>query len=50
MFCADAAQASVSVNGQPLVGKVVQRDFADTRKSTAFLAFSESWMLTVKDG
>ena len=46
----DATQASVSVNGQPLAGKVVQRDFADTRKSTAFLAFSESWMLAVKDG
>jgi hypothetical protein len=41
----DAADASVTLNGQPLRGKVVQRDFADTRKSTAFLAFSESWML-----
>lgn len=40
----DAAQAGVTVNGKPLAGKVVERDFADTRKSTAFLAFSESWM------
>lgn len=40
----DAPAASVTVNGQPLRGKVVQRDFADTKKSTAFLAFSESWM------
>lgn len=40
----DAADASVTVNGRPLRGRVVQRDFADTRKSTAFLAFSESWM------
>jgi len=27
-----------------LKGKVMQRDFADTKKPTAFLAFSESWM------
>jgi hypothetical protein len=40
----DAAEASVTVNGKPLRGKLMQRDFADTRKSTAFLAFSESWM------
>jgi hypothetical protein len=40
----DAADASVTINGRPLRGKVVQRDFADTKKSTAFLAFSESWM------
>ena len=37
-------QHSVTINGRPLSGKVVQRDFAGTRKSTAFLAFSESWM------
>ena len=40
----DAADGSVTINGRPLEGKVVQRDFAGTRKSTAFLAFSESWM------
>jgi hypothetical protein len=40
----DAKDASVTVNGRPLAGRVVQRDFAGTRKSTAFLAFSESWM------
>ncbi|MGY8631893.1 hypothetical protein RAD15_05265 [Bradyrhizobium sp. 14AA] len=40
----DAAEGSVTINGRPLSGKVVQRDFAGTRKSTAFLAFSESWM------
>jgi hypothetical protein len=40
----DAQEASVTVNGRPLRGRVVQRDFADTKKSTAFLAFSESWM------
>ena len=42
----DANAAQVTVNGQPLRGHVVQRDFADTKKSTAFLAFSESWMRT----
>ncbi|MDA9426312.1 MULTISPECIES: hypothetical protein [Bradyrhizobium] len=40
----DAAGGSVTINGRPLAGKVMQRDFAGTRKSTAFLAFSESWM------
>lgn len=40
----DSPDASVTVNGRPLKGKVVQRDFADTKKPTAFLAFSESWM------
>lgn len=40
----DAGDGSVTINGRPLAGKVVQRDFAGTRKSTAFLAFSESWM------
>ncbi len=40
----DASDALVTVNGHPLKGKVVERDFANTKKSTAFLAFSESWM------
>jgi hypothetical protein len=40
----DAGDGLVTINGRPLTGKVVQRDFAGTRKSTAFLAFSESWM------
>lgn len=40
----DSAQASVTVNRRLLRGNVVQRDFADTKKPTAFLAFSESWM------
>ena len=42
----DSLQAGVTVNGVPLRGKVVERDFADTKKSTAFLAFAESWMST----
>ncbi|TQF27572.1 hypothetical protein UNPF46_30025 [Bradyrhizobium sp. UNPF46] len=40
----DAGEGLITINGRPLAGKVVQRDFAGTRKSTAFLAFSESWM------
>ena len=40
----DASDAFVTVNGQRLKGNVVKRDFANTKKSTAFLAFSESWM------
>ena len=40
----DAASADVTINGKPLRGHVVERDFADTRKSTAFLAFSETWI------
>lgn len=40
----DAGDGAVTINGRSLAGRVVQRDFAGTRKSTAFLAFSESWM------
>ena len=40
----DSADAGVTVNGTPLRGKVMVRDFADTKKPTAFLAFAESWM------
>lgn len=43
----DAPDAAVTVNGRPLRGRVAERDFAGTRKSTAFLAFSESWIRTV---
>ena len=42
----DSPEASIVLNGETLPGKVVERDFADTKKSTAFLAFSESWMRT----
>lgn len=40
----DSLEAGVTVNGTPLRGKGMERDFAETRKPTAFLAFSESWM------
>ena len=42
----DADAASIEVNGRALNGGIVERDFAGTRKSTAFLAFSETWMRT----
>jgi len=42
----DANAASIEVNGRVLNGGIVERDFAGTRKSTAFLAFSETWMRT----
>ena len=42
----DANAASIEVNGRVLNGGIVERDFAGTRKSTAFLAFSEIWMRT----
>ncbi|MGH2343288.1 hypothetical protein ACRC7T_17600 [Segnochrobactraceae bacterium EtOH-i3] len=40
----DAPDASVTLNGRPLKGRVVTRMCADTVKSSAFLAFSESWI------
>ncbi|MFG1350239.1 hypothetical protein [Xanthobacter autotrophicus] len=42
----DAPDASVTINGRPLKGSVTTRNCADTVKSSAFLAFSESWMRT----
>ena len=38
------ALSGAQVSLAALKGKVVERDFADIKKSTAFLAFSESWM------
>ncbi|MFT4066356.1 hypothetical protein [Paraburkholderia sp.] len=40
----DAADASIEVNGRMLAGKVTTRNFDGGKKSSAFLAFSESWM------
>lgn len=40
----DASDANVTINGRPLRGRVVERDFAGQRKSSAFLAFAESWL------
>ena len=40
----EAKRASILVNGKPLPGRVFPRDFLGRRMSTAFLAFSETWI------
>ena len=40
----EAATGTIEVNGTRLPGHVIQRDFLDRRMSTAFLAFSETWI------
>lgn len=40
----EAADGSIALDGRRLPGTVVQRDFLDRRMSTAFLAFSETWI------
>jgi len=40
----EAQRGTISVNGSRMGGQVVQRDFLDRRMSTAFLAFSETWI------
>ena len=40
----EARRGTVTVNGAPLPGKIIQRNFLDRRMSTAFLAFSETWI------
>jgi hypothetical protein len=40
----EAQRGTISVNGTPLAGSIIQRDFLGRRMSTAFLAFSETWI------
>lgn len=40
----DAEEAAVTVNGRKLKGSVDRRGFAGGTKSSAFLAFSETWI------
>ena len=40
----EARRASILINGKPAPGKVYPRDFLGRRMSTAFLAFSETWV------
>ena len=35
---------SISVNGTPLPGRVIERDFLGRRMNTSFLAFCETWI------
>jgi len=44
----EAAEAQIIINGTPLPGKVAERQFFGRTMSTAFLAFSETWV-TPKD-
>jgi len=43
----EARQASILVDGRPLPGSIVQRDFLGRRMSTGFLALSETWLRPV---
>ena len=40
----DARRVTATVNGRPLKGKPVPREFAGRQSSTAFLAYSETWI------
>ena len=40
----EAQRGMIAVNGAALPGNVIQRNFLDRRMSTAFLAFSETWI------
>ena len=40
----DARRATATVNGRQLKGKPVPREFAGRQSSTAFLAYSETWI------
>ena len=40
----EAERVNARVNGRPLRGRPFPRDFAGRRSSTAFLAFSETWV------
>lgn len=42
----DSREAGVTINGVPLRGRVAERSLDGMKKSSAFLAFSESWMKT----
>jgi hypothetical protein len=40
----EAERVTATVNGRPLRGQPIPRDFYGRRSSTAFLAFSETWV------
>ena len=46
----EAAQARILINGTPLKGQVGQRQFFGRTMSTAFLAFSETWVTPLEQG
>ena len=40
----DSRRATATINGRTLKGRAFPRDFAGRQSSTAFLAFSETWV------
>ncbi len=46
----EAKQAGIIINGTPLPGAVGDRQFFGRTMSTAFLAFSETWVTPVSEG
>jgi hypothetical protein len=40
----DARRVTTTVNGRSLKGQPVPREFAGRQSSTAFLAYSETWI------
>ena len=45
----EARSAEVRINGTPLPGQVAERQFFGRTMSTAFLAFSETWVTPTED-
>ena len=41
----DNWEASATINGRKMKGRVMPRDFAGRKSCTAFLALSETWVL-----
>ncbi len=46
----EARQAGIIINGTPLPGAVADRQFFGRTMSTAFLAFSETWVTPLEEG
>ena len=40
----ESSLATISINGKPVAGKSVPRDWIGRKSTTAFLAFSETWI------
>jgi hypothetical protein len=40
----ESSLATITINGKPVAGKSVARDWAGRKSTTAFLAFSETWI------
>ncbi len=45
----EAKRAQIVINGAPLPGQIVDRQFFGRTMSTAFLAFSETWVTPLED-